>query len=161
MKKKIRKFIPMLIVMLLIFFFSCMEGDESADTSVAFLKAFVKLVKGMSHKDFSVEVLGAAHLIIRKCAHFSEYLALGVTVMLWMWDLVKTTRCGLLYPELVCMLYAATDELHQYFVPGRYGTWTDVLIDSCGAFTGIFIFYKIYKSRENKGKSGNLQIELP
>ena len=33
-------------------------------------------------------------------------------------------------------LYAASDEFHQLFVPGRAGLFTDVAIDSCGAALG-------------------------
>jgi len=37
------------------------------------------------------------------------------------------------------MLYAITDEFHQYFVPGRSAEIRDVLIDSSGAFIGILL----------------------
>ena len=37
----------------------------------------------------------------------------------------------------IAALYAATDELHQYFVPGRACMFTDVCIDSFGALLGI------------------------
>ena len=36
-----------------------------------------------------------------------------------------------------CSIYAVTDELHQYFVPGRSCQVKDVMIDSSGALTGI------------------------
>jgi VanZ family protein len=39
----------------------------------------------------------------------------------------------------VCMLYAASDEVHQIFIPGRGAQVKDVLIDSAGAFVGIGI----------------------
>lgn len=32
----------------------------------------------------------------------------------------------------VCLLYAAGDELHQYFVPGRACLATDILVDALG-----------------------------
>ena len=48
----------------------------------------------------------------------------------------------ILFSAIVCVLYAATDEIHQLFVPGRGGQIRDVLIDSIGAGTG-FIFYFI------------------
>lgn len=35
--------------------------------------------------------------------------------------------------------YAATDEFHQIFVPGRAGMVTDVMIDSSGALAGILL----------------------
>ena len=36
-------------------------------------------------------------------------------------------------------LYAVTDEMHQLLIEGRSGQWTDVLIDSAGALTGVLI----------------------
>ena len=39
------------------------------------------------------------------------------------------------------VLYAASDEWHQSFVPGRHPQLTDVLIDACGAATGLLIFW--------------------
>ncbi|WDC84212.1 VanZ family protein [Caloramator sp. mosi_1] len=38
---------------------------------------------------------------------------------------------------LICFVYAASDEFHQYFVPGRGPRVKDVLIDSLGAIVGI------------------------
>ena len=40
---------------------------------------------------------------------------------------------------LWCICYAATDEFHQLFVPGRYGMVRDVILDSMGALTGIVV----------------------
>jgi len=40
------------------------------------------------------------------------------------------------------LLYAVTDELHQTFVPGRTGAWTDVVIDGLGAAAGLWLFRK-------------------
>ena len=38
-----------------------------------------------------------------------------------------------------CIFYAATDEFHQLFVPGRYGMVRDVVLDFLGALTGIAV----------------------
>ena len=35
-----------------------------------------------------------------------------------------------------CLLYAATDEYHQTFVPGRSGRVSDVLVDLLGSAIG-------------------------
>jgi VanZ family protein len=42
-----------------------------------------------------------------------------------------------LAPWFLAVLYAATDEIHQTFVPGRSGRLTDVLIDAAGAAVGV------------------------
>ena len=41
------------------------------------------------------------------------------------------SRWGLAF--LVAALYGVSDEVHQLFVPGRFGRWQDVLSDSAGA----------------------------
>lgn len=54
-----------------------------------------------------------------------------------------TSHRNLIIPALswaFCILYAASDEFHQLFVPGRAGLITDVCIDSAGALLGILLF---------------------
>ena len=38
------------------------------------------------------------------------------------------------------VFYAATDEVHQYFVPGRSARLFDVGLDTIGVLTGIYIY---------------------
>lgn len=53
-------------------------------------------------------------------------------------------------------VYACLDEIHQKFIPGRSGQFTDVLIDCCGAFVGVMCIYiisRLYiKNKEKKSK---------
>lgn len=142
----------MLVIMVLIFVFSSMQGDESSETSGIFLKAIEKLYEEVTHRGLTEIALDSIHHIIRKCAHFTEYAALGASIMYAIWDKWKEHKAPIILPELIAMLYATTDEIHQYFVPGRYGTWTDVLIDSAGALTGILIYLLIYRKKIKKTK---------
>ena len=43
---------------------------------------------------------------------------------------------------IFCLFFAAGDEFHQLFVPGRSGSAADVLIDMCGAFIGILLYHQ-------------------
>ena len=45
-------------------------------------------------------------------------------------------------------LYACTDELHQLFVSGRSGQFTDVLIDTLGALFGCLLLLMIRRLRK-------------
>lgn len=47
---------------------------------------------------------------------------------------------GMLLPWLIAALYAASDEIHQLFVPGRSGQLSDVILDSAGALAGVAAF---------------------
>ena len=54
---------------------------------------------------------------------------------------------------LIATAYAATDEVHQVFVPGRSAEFTDVLLDSLGALVGIWL-YLAWHRRQIDRQSG-------
>jgi VanZ family protein len=78
-----------------------------------------------------------ADLIFKKGAHFTVYAVLAV---LFRRALPLSRRIWAL-SWMFTVLYAASDEWHQSFVPGRHPQPTDVLIDACGAATGLLIFW--------------------
>jgi len=45
---------------------------------------------------------------------------------------------------LITVVYAAFDELHQYYVPGRVASFWDFLFDSFGAVVGVFVSRAIF-----------------
>lgn len=79
--------------------------------------------------------LGTWDTILRKGAHVTEFAVLG----------------GLLYRALareahalaVGIAYAATDELHQFFVRGRHASPVDVAIDAVGVAAGMLIWLRL------------------
>ena len=76
--------------------------------------------------------------LLRKLAHFSEYLLLG----LLLYALLRRKFSPAVSALLAVMLaagFALTDEWHQLSVPGRDGNLRDVLIDTAGAFTGAVL----------------------
>ena len=81
---------------------------------------------------------------IRKAAHASEYALLGILVF----GVVRKkemTKRQMLCAILVTAFYAASDELHQFFVPGRSCQLRDVLIDTAGGVAGVGIQYILLK----------------
>lgn len=148
--KRILRFIPMIIIMITIYLFSCMQGDDSSEQSGRILQALVKIVESISSTELSEAVLGFLHLFIRKVAHFTEYAALGASIMYAIHLFFTNKKYAFALSLLLAALYAATDEIHQYFVPGRYGTWSDVLIDTAGALAGIMIFVFVIYSHHGK-----------
>lgn len=79
---------------------------------------------------------------IRKIAHFCEY---GVMSML-VWFVLFCFECRRFRKSLAvlfCFVYAMTDELHQLFVDGRAGRFTDVCIDTAGAFAAMAVVFLI------------------
>jgi VanZ family protein len=87
--------------------------------------------------------LGWIDHVARKLVHASEYALL---CFLW-WRALRTVtdRLRALAPAFVIAVgYAATDEVHQRFVPGRHSTWVDVLIDSMGAAIAALLLYRVH-----------------
>jgi len=85
--------------------------------------------------------LGWLDVVLRKLAHFGEYALLCA---LW-WRALRTVLDhdrAVVLALLVTSAYAASDELHQSFVPGRHGTPVDWLIDSAGAATAAFLIHR-------------------
>jgi VanZ family protein len=83
--------------------------------------------------------LGGWDLALRKLAHLAEYAVLGAL-------LVRATgRSGLAFA--LGTLYAASDEIHQAFVPGRMGSPVDVAIDAIGVVSGVVLWQAIQSRR--------------
>ena len=61
-------------------------------------------------------------------------------------------RPKLLY-WLIGSFYAASDELHQLFVPGRSGEIKDVLLDSLGVLLGVLLLGLLWKARGKRRTS--------
>ena len=82
------------------------------------------------------------HGAVRKTAHFLEYallgfLSTGLLLLLLRHGWLKLPGLYVwLIPALFCLLYAATDELHQMFAD-RGAQVRDVVLDFCGALFGI------------------------
>ena len=95
---------------------------------------------------------------LRKIAHFTEYMILGCfsTAGYWYYqrEKRKTEHSSVLPVMGFCTLLAALDEFHQAFVPGRTSSLWDVLLDSVGAFTGIFLSACVIKKIREMKKQG-------
>ena len=77
------------------------------------------------------------NFLVRKTAHFSEYLALALIAM-QAFAPHRAPVCASRIALVALLLVAVpcADETIQLFVPGRAGLPTDVLIDCAGAATG-------------------------
>ena len=78
-----------------------------------------------------------SNFVIRKAAHFTEYAVLGGMVAKAI-DPQRTLDPPRLFAICVTLvLVPSIDETIQLFVPGRSGMVTDVILDCCGAATGV------------------------
>ena len=75
--------------------------------------------------------------LVRKLAHFCEYLLEGFLLMLCMRVYSRHPLRHITVPMLGGVLTALTDETIQLYSPGRSSQVTDVWLDSVGVLAGI------------------------
>lgn len=143
MNKRRQRWMLAFLWMMIIFFLSAQSGNESGSLSTSLFKPLFDMLVPMG---IPADLLS---LIIRKSAHFIEYMILGILVFraLDTYEIQLSQKVYLAI--LLCIGYAISDEIHQIFVPGRAGTLIDVLIDSLGSATSIAYIY-IKKNSEVK-----------
>ncbi len=142
----------------LIFFFSSQISDESTNVSnsvtALIARIFVRDYDIMSKYNQYI-IISSMNGFVRKAAHFSIYTALSVFVTSALSTYpTLSAKLRAVYSILLCTAYASSDELHQYFVPGRSCELRDVFIDSCGAVLGIIIVTSVlYFLKQKKHNS--------
>lgn len=119
--------------MAVIFWLSSRNSDESALQSNWILQCLISIFGDNFLTDF----------IVRKAAHFLEYTGLSLFFNISLFQTGK--RKSIPLAVLFTSLYAITDEIHQYFIPGRACRFTDWMIDTAGALFGALIFIVILK----------------
>lgn len=135
---------------LVIFFFSGQNAEESGSVSRLVSEKCVELYGTISGKDWTgqlvKELASCFEHPLRKLAHFAEYAYMGVLVyLMWSpWIERRKKRC--LTVLVWVFLSAAADEIHQLFVQGRYGSMSDVLLDTCGGLAGIILCVAVTKA---------------
>ncbi len=127
-----------------IFVFSSQDATKSSELSGGIVDKIVYSVYpdfDELNLDEQTQITKTFSLIIRKAAHFSEYFILGLlsVITLFVFKRFKMFFCSVI-SFVFCLVYAAGDEIHQYFVPGRACRFTDICIDGAGAALAIVIF---------------------
>lgn len=136
-----------LVIAIMIFSFSAQPGDDSAQLSDRFVQFFlhVRDQGGLFPHLSETEVVHLFSVLVRKSAHVTEYLLLCISLHVSFYVTGVKDQIRILSAFLITFGYACTDEVHQLFVPGRAGLFTDVLIDSSGAFVlCIILFIRMY-----------------
>lgn len=142
--------VAVLVNMAIIYFFSEESVEDSGNRSTGIVEKIMHLL----HPDYDsldwstrMDIMASTHRLVRKLAHFAEFGLLGF-LSAWLVTYVnrrkKWVRAWLewLIPTVFCLLYAASDEIHQIF-SNRGASVKDVLIDFAGAVTGILFMRAI------------------
>lgn len=114
-------------------------GSTEALSSEQTSRILVPILRWLDPQ-ISCETINRLHLVSRKLGHITEY---GILAALF-WRALRrlaSLQKPILFTLVLCgcAMFAASDEWHQSFVPGRTAFAGDVLIDILGAFIGISI----------------------
>lgn len=140
-------FIPAFLMMYIIFSFSAQDGAASANLSYKVSHKAVSIADRALDLELTdqqvTRCIRKIHFYVRKLAHFSEYFLLAITVAFPLYVYGVRGIWLVIAGGILCVGFAALDELHQHFVSGRSCSVRDVVIDSCGVLTGI-VFVRIF-----------------
>lgn len=132
----------------LIFMFSAQTASESSETSRTVVDLVIAIfgIENAEKMLANEELSMAITFIVRKSAHFYIFAVLGALLTA---SVSRYTPPGKILCPLTSLLlgvlYAFSDELHQYFVPGRACQLRDVCIDSAGVLLGCTAVYFVMK----------------
>jgi VanZ family protein len=132
------RWLPACVGMLSIFLFSHQPGGGSGALSRLVMAYMARL--GI---DFQAWFGENAVWVLRKCAHFTEYMLLFFLLQLAITVHLRPRKARW-WALLSVFLYACSDEFHQLFIPGRVGDVLDVGIDTLGGLCGLLIFSFFY-----------------
>jgi VanZ family protein len=119
MKTHFSKWLPALLMMLVIFWFSAQPASE-------------------------MPTFAWAESVVKKGGHMIGYGFLALAY--WRAFDFKAEKRWLAW--LLAVLYAVTDEFHQSFVPGRKATISDILIfDNFGALISLWLISRYRKEK--------------
>ena len=136
----LKYWLPVLAWMFLIF--SASSDTLSSQRTSRIIGPLLRWLK----PDISEETLYRVQYAVRKAAHMAEYAVLAVLMWRawrqpvkgdprpWLWREAGLVLVG-------CLIYAASDEVHQAFVPSREARIGDVVFDATGAALGLLAWW--------------------
>lgn len=130
--KKIKYHIPYLLITIGIFSFSSFPGDSLPDLSFEFSDKIV-------------------HLVI--------YLLLMISFFIAIFNSSEKNilkKSPIIYSFIITILFGATDELHQYFIPNRSCDIWDFVANSVGALIAGYIIYIYFRKKQNNTIQENI-----
>lgn len=154
MKLKYISWIPSVLIMMIIFYFSSKPVELSDESSLVIANTLVNVYESVAVVDITnenrIEILYEINHIVRKSAHFMEYALLAFFIAFHLHVIRMKKLAKNLLPILISAVYAASDEFHQIFVDGRGPQVRDVLLDTTGAIAGTLVFFLVLTILEAK-----------
>lgn len=131
--------------MAVIFWFSDQPAVESSEMSGSVAYRLVETCSAMFGLDLPEDAMEtyAARIDypVRKAAHMTEYAILGWLMLAVLRGYYEYRQKTIAAALAATAAYAATDEIHQIFIAGRAGRFSDVCIDTLGALLGLALLH--------------------
>lgn len=122
---------PLLVWMAVIFLAS--TGAGSGENSSRLIRGLLELVSPAQARAMSPHTLDVLNLVVRKMGHLTEYAILTLLAVRAIQFGEKRLKSSAFFGAFgLSAVYACSDEIHQYFVPGRGASPIDVAIDLSG-----------------------------
>lgn len=137
--KKMLWLLLSLVIVGFIFYNSSLPAVQSDNAS----HLLASLIAGLAAKLQVTLPTADLNHDLRKLAHFTEFLLLGLTLCNTYSEFHVANRTANGYIFFFSLAVAVTDEYIQLFSPGRSSQVTDVLLDFSGAFVG-WLAYKVW-----------------
>lgn len=95
----------------------------------------------------TIELLMNFNPVVHNLLHIPVYSALAVLWMMYFNTLRISRIVVIVVSILITVLFGFADEVHQSYVPGRYGGLTDFCLNTIGACFGLMLFVLYEKNR--------------
>lgn len=137
----LKYWLPVLLWLALIF--SASADPHSSERTSRFFEPFMHWL----FPQMPLARIEGFHYAFRKCGHLTEFAILALLLWRAIHQPQKKQPRPWLWPEAglalaLVFLYAASDELHQVFIPGRTGQISDVAVDVSGGATGLALLWR-------------------
>lgn len=134
-----KKYMPLVLILMMfivILGFSSQDAVTSDQVSGKFVYIISEFLGYFGDTFYTTDKING---IIRKLAHFTEYLVFAVIILVALDNIINKYWFSLMGSLTVCVAVATIDELFQKLSYGRTSNIFDVLIDCSGAFVGLSV----------------------
>ena len=120
------------------------------NTGVAQSQTIKQVIEPVIHTDEELPVEQQAQQIARKLGHILIYGALGFWLLICLKSWLDGRKGLPFWALLIGVLYGASDEWHQSFVPARSAEGHDVMVDAIGVALGVLLAVYAVKGMEKR-----------
>ncbi len=101
---------------------------------------WMTLIFSMSSRSTIPVAPGLSPQLIAAAGHIVVYAILAVLLVRALNGYITSWQRRAALAWVIAVLYGISDEFHQSFVPRRYATVEDVILDAIGAAIGLLIY---------------------